>query len=344
MGDQFESPVADTTKGFILCAFGGSGLQAQSLYEAGVAGVIRPKVTIGVCTRNCASYISEALDSIVAQDYPHNHLNVVVVDESDDETPEIIRECISGIDIPVRVFRVFGRGLGASRNKVIENAEGDFVLWVDGDMVLEKDFVKKQVEFMENNPQIAAARGRQVLEPASGLLASLETYSRAAGRMVDYQSKEARSKALGTGGAIYRVAALTRIGGFDERMVGYCEDWDLEIRAKEAGWYVSMTEAQYSDYERLGLTWKNLWRKYWLRGYYTHYFLHKHANKGLIIHHRMFPPAAFLAGLLSSQKLYRIIHKKVVFLLPIQHILKMTSWYIGYFKSHFSSYEPRTSA
>jgi len=305
---------------------------------------VKTKLTIGLCTRNCENCITEALDSIVAQDYPHELLKLVVVDESDDHTREIIQEYVSGIDIPSQILHVSGRGLGAARNLVIANTEGDFILWVDGDMILSKDFVRKQTEFMAKNPRIAAARGQQIMESTGGVLATLETYSRAAGRMVNYQSKEAESKALGTGGAVYRVAALTKIGGFDERMVMYCEDWDLEIRAKEAGWLVSMTSAQYYDYERHGMTWGDLWRKYWLRGHYTHYFLHKHSKKGLIKHYRMFPPAAFIAGLLSAQKVFKLMRKKVVFLLPIQHVFKMTAWYVGYIGSHFRSYEPLLSS
>jgi GT2 family glycosyltransferase len=155
---------------------------------------------------------------------------------------------------------------------------------------------------------------------------------------VDYQSKKARYKALGTGGAISRIETLKAAQGFDEKMVGYCEDWDLEIRARDAGWELAITDAKYHDYERRGLSWKRLWFRYWRRGYYTHYFLHK--NGSLIKHHRMFPPAAFIAGLLSAQKLYKITHRKTIFLLPIQHVFKMTAWYIGYFRSHLNSYEP----
>jgi GT2 family glycosyltransferase len=221
---------------------------------------------------------------------------------------------------------------------VVANSDGDFILWVDGDMILSKDFVKKQVEFMEQNPKVGMARGKQVLEPADNLLATLETYARIVNRMVDYQSEKARSKALGTGGAIYRIETLLQVKGFDESLRGYCEDWDIEIRSRAAGWSLCMTDAKYLDYERHGLTWGTLWNRYWRRGYYTHYFLHK--NKGLIKHYRMFPPAAFIAGLLHSHKLFKLTHQKTVFLLPIQYVFKITAWYVGYINSHLNSYEP----
>ena len=83
---------------------------------------------------------------------------------------------------------------------VAANAEGDYILWVDGDMVLTRDFVRKLVGFMEQHPEVGVVKGEQALEPGGNLLATLETYARAVGRMVDYRSEKARSKALGTGG------------------------------------------------------------------------------------------------------------------------------------------------
>jgi glycosyltransferase involved in cell wall biosynthesis len=263
---------------------------------------------------------------------------LIFVDESDDNTLEIIQDYISKIDIPSKVFHFSGKGLGYARNIVVANAEGDFILWVDGDMTLSKDFIRKQLDFMEKHPNIGIARGKQRLEVVSNLLATLETFSRAAGRMLDYQSAKARSKALGTGGAIYRTEAIRQAGGFDERIKKYGEDWDAEIRVRKAGWSLCMTEAEYSDYERHGLTWKTLWGRYWRRGYDTHYFLHK--NNGMLKHYRMFPPAAVILGFIHAKKLYKLTHQSAVFFLPLEYLFKMNAWYVGFVTSHINSYKP----
>jgi len=302
---------------------------------------MKPRVTIGVCVRNCEDYVKEAIESIVNQDFPHERIGLIFIDDgSEDKTLSVIQEYVLRIDIAAEVFHSSWRGLGHARNMVAANAEGDYVLWVDGDMVLARNFVRKLVEFMEQHPEVGVAKGEQALEPGGNLLATLETYARAAGRMVDYQSEKTRSKALGTGGSIYRIEVLRQVGGFDENLRGYNEDWDIEIRARSAGWSLLTTNAKFLDYERHGLTWKNLWSRYWLRGYYTHYFLHK--NRGLLKHYRMFPPAAFLLGLLHAHKLFKLTHKKKVFLLPFQYALKMTAWYFGFTRSHFDSYKPKT--
>lgn len=302
---------------------------------------MKPTVTIGVCVRNCELFIKEAIDSIMAQDYPHNQIRLVFVDDgSEDRTLSIIKDCVQRIDVPTVILHTSWKGLGNARNAVVAKSEGDYILWVDGDMVLSRVFLRKLVEFMEKNPQTGIVKGKQALLPGRNLLATLELYSRAAGRMVDYQSQKGQFKVVGTGGALYRIKAVTQVGGFDPNLRGYNEDWDVELRMRKAGWALNTVDVIFYDYERYGLTWVSLWRRYWLRGYHTHYFLHK--NEGMIKHYRMFPPAASLAGLLSSFSLFKLTRQKAVFLMALPSAFKMTAWYMGFIRSHLDSYAPKS--
>lgn len=302
---------------------------------------MKPMVTVGVCVRNSAATLREAIDSILCQDYPHELMEVIFVDDgSEDETLSIIKSCVPKINMKVQVFRHKWKGLGYSRNVVIANAEGDFILWVDGDMALSRDFVSKLLNFMKQHPKVGIVKGKQALQSGGNMLATLEAYSRAAGRMVDYQSERARSKSLGTGGSMYRLEAIRRLGGFDENLKGYGEDQDIEIRVRTEGWSLATTDAKFFDYERYGLAWRSLWRRYWLRGYHTHYFLHK--NRGLLKHYRMLPPMAVLAGFFHASTLFKSTGEKKVFLLPFQYAIKMSAWYFGFIKGHLDSYEPKS--
>jgi glycosyltransferase involved in cell wall biosynthesis len=296
----------------------------------------KPKITVGFCVRNCENFIKEAVDSVFAQDFPHELMELVFVDDgSEDKTLSIIKNCVSMIDIPSKIFHTSWKGLGHARNLVVANAEGNYILWVDGDMILSKDYVREQVTFMEQQPQVAVAKGKQALNSGANLLATLETYSRAAGRMVDYRSEKSRSKCMGTGGCIYRVNAIRQVNGFDENIIGYGEDFDAEHRIRAAGWSLCTTNVQFSDYERHGLTWNELFRKYLQRGYDLNYFMRK--NKGLIRLSRMLPPVALLAGLFQSFIVYKLTRRKVAFMLPFQCALKSTAWCLGFLKASFDS-------
>lgn len=289
--------------------------------------------------RNCEKYVSEAIESIMDQDYPHELLEIVFVDGcSEDNTLSIIRGFVSKIDIKAQILSDCCRGLGYARNLVVANSGGDFILWVDGDMVLSRDFVTKLVSFMHKHLDVGIAKGKQGWDSEGDLAGTLEGFARAAGHMVDYRSEKGRLKSLGTSGSIYRIDVFRDIGGFDDRMRRYGEDQDVEIRARAAGWFLDTVNAKYLDYERHGITWKTLWNRYWQRGYYSHCFHHK--NREIVKHYRMVPPSAFVFGLLQSLKLYKLTVRKAVFLLPIHHFYKMSAWYAGFVQGHMDSYEP----
>jgi glycosyltransferase involved in cell wall biosynthesis len=299
---------------------------------------MKPKVTIGVCVRNNAATIRDTIKSIIAQDYPHELMEVIIVDGcSQDKTVFIAENVLNKSNIKTRIFTE-NEGLGFARQIVVNNAEGDYILWVDGDMVLSKDYLRKLLDFMNKNPDVGIVKGKQALQPGKNLLATLEAYSRVAGRMVNYQSRKGHFKALGTAGALCRTDALKDAGGFDISLRGYNEDWDMEIRVRSKGWLLCTIDAFYLDYERGELTSNVLWRKYWLRGYYTHYFLHK--NKGMLRHCRNIPITAFFAGLLHAFTIYKKTRQSKVFWLPFQYVFKMTAWYLGFIKSHMNSYAP----
>ena len=299
---------------------------------------MKPKVTVGLCVRNCEDLIKEAIDSIIDQDFPHKLMELIIVDGySEDNTLSVLKESLEKTDLRHKIFYE-NEGLGRARQIVVDNAGGDYIVWVDGDMVLSKDFVRRQVEFMDQNPKVGIAKGKCELTPGANLVATLEIYSRAASKMVDFNDKvRARFKSMGTSGCIYRVKAIRQVGGFDENIKGYGEDLDAEYRIRTIGWLLFMTDVQYRDYERHGLTWKNLWCRYLRRGYDMLQFAHK--NKGAIDLHKMLPPAAFLGGLFHSVTIYKLTRRKVAFLLPLQCALKSVAWCLGFVRSSLDSYK-----
>lgn len=215
----------------------------------------KPKVSVGICVKDGADSIGEAVDSVLSQDYPHTLMEILLVDGgSKDETIPIIQKHLSNSDIRFRIFFSSSRGLGFDRNIVIDNSLSEYIIWVDGDMLVPKEFVRVLVEFMEANSNYGIAKGKQALKPGANTLSTLESYSRAAGRLVDYTSTKGQTKTLGTAGAIYRTTAIKKVGGFDENIRGYGEDWDIEIRIRKAGWLLQTVDITYEDYERFGLT------------------------------------------------------------------------------------------
>jgi glycosyltransferase involved in cell wall biosynthesis len=302
---------------------------------------VKPVVTIGICVRNSASTIREAIESIINQDFPHELMEVIFVDDgSEDRTLSVILDCVSRMDINVKVYHQKWRGLGPTRNVVINNASGDYIIWVDGDTILSRDYVKKQVEFMEKNPTVAITTGKcwnwkDLHSPKNQNLVAFLEWMGFVAVDVKYGGK-AVQKLPGTAGSTYRLKALKRVGGFDDRITGAGEDMDAAYRIREAGWLIYRT-TEGTFYTKRKQTWKALWDQYFWHGYGFYYVFHK--NKGIGKLYGMVPPTAFLSGLMYSFVTYKLTRRKAVFLLPLHFTFKITAWCLGFIKkSYLDSY------
>jgi glycosyltransferase involved in cell wall biosynthesis len=290
----------------------------------------KPRVTIGICVHNGAKTLGKAIESISTQDFPHELMEILFVDDgSEDETLSSMKDAAMKIGMKASIFHHDWRGLGPTRNVVVRKAAGDFIVWVDGDMILSPRYIRTMVDYMDHNQDVGVAKGRFSTSIAGNWIALLELYSRAASKMVDFDYKSKKdSKALGTGGSIYRTAIIRQIGGFDEEILGYGEDWDVEYRIRTAGWSLRVVDAEFHDRESLRIRWSELWSSYFKRGYDLHFFSRK--NKGMLSLTRMLPPSSLLAGFFHSLKIYPLVHRKIVFLLPLEYLFKSTAWCVGY--------------
>jgi glycosyltransferase involved in cell wall biosynthesis len=287
---------------------------------------MNPVVTIGICVKNTQSTIREAVSSILNQDFPYESLEVIVVDGfSQDKTVPTIMETFSKTSIRIKFFKE-NKGLGFARQMVVDNAEGKYILWVDGDVILSKTYVQQQAHFMDCHPQAAIAMGRVGLMPNENWVAILESI----GYVVESlnNNENPTSKLLGTRGSILRVEAIRRVGGFDPIMVSQ-EDTDVAYRLRSAQWKFFTTKAML--YEKQKTTLREVWKRHFWYGYGLHFLKHKH--KG----HNMFSDKTNDRIIISSQA-YKLTHRRMVFLLPLDFILRKIALVFGFLRAHFDGY------
>jgi glycosyltransferase involved in cell wall biosynthesis len=289
---------------------------------------MNPKVTIGVCVRNSAATLRDAIESIIAQDYPHELMEVIFVDDgSEDETLSIINSYIPKMDMKVKVFHHGWKGLGYSRNVVVNNAEGKYIIWVDGDMILPPDHIRKHIDFMEKNPEVGIAKARHSMLNAKNIIEVLENIPFI---LYDLKDGSLDSKLPGTGGAIFRINAIRRVGGFDSKLRGTGEDQDIAFRIKNAGWLIKRSTAIF--YEKRAQTWKEIWKKWFWYGFGDYYLYCK--NRNIFSPLGMNPITGLIRGFLLITDAYRIIHRKFVLLLPFNLSFKMLAWCVGFTKGY----------
>jgi glycosyltransferase involved in cell wall biosynthesis len=290
------------------------------------------KVTVGLCIKNSGKKVETALDSISRQDYPHEALKVVIVaeDEKGDALP-YLTAFIKTTDVKTQLFFVENKGLGASRQIVIDNADGKYVVWVDDDFVLKKDFITNHVEFMEKRPLLAAALASEK-QIRTNFLSLFEVYLITLGKL------DRVATPMG-GFEIYRLKAVNEVGGFDSNIRGASEDRDIAIRLKNFGWELAVNKTAEYHRKYRPTTWKTLWRKHFWYGYGEHFIYHKYKNQ--TVRWELFFPVAFWTGVKLSLKLYKAINEKTVFLLALFYFFINAAVFAGFFRADIDGYGHR---
>ena len=90
---------------------------------------------------NSEKYIGECLDSLIAQTYASYEI-ICVDDGSNDNTAEIIKDYSTKYE-KIRYYYQKNSGPGAARNKGIDSAEGDYIIFIDSDDYVREDLLEK---------------------------------------------------------------------------------------------------------------------------------------------------------------------------------------------------------
>jgi cellulose synthase/poly-beta-1,6-N-acetylglucosamine synthase-like glycosyltransferase len=179
-----------------------------------------PFVSVIVPVRNGERTLDPCLSSVVAQDYPPDRHEILVVDNaSTDRTSEIIDA------YPVRHLREQHRGVSNARNRGIEEARGEIVAFIDGDCVAVSDWLRKLVQPFAD-PEVGCVGGE--LQHADATTSAQRQATRMLGRWQQFAFTSNPSYAI-TANAAFRRSVFDQIGRFDPRMTR-AQDVEIGLR------------------------------------------------------------------------------------------------------------------
>ena len=102
---------------------------------------MKAKVSVIVPVYNVESYLEECLDSIINQTFKDIEI-ILVNDGSTDSSPKIM-ELYASKDSRITVLNQPNKGVSAARNAGIEQASGEYFLFVDSDDMIVPDAIEK---------------------------------------------------------------------------------------------------------------------------------------------------------------------------------------------------------
>jgi GT2 family glycosyltransferase len=165
---------------------------------------------------------------------------VTIVDNSGRHlVRERLGDCagVSVIDLPRNL------GFGAAVNEGWRRSESPLLATLNDDAVAHSDWLAAMVRAMEANPEAGMCAsqvrlyGEDQLDSA-GMLIAGDGSSKQRGHLYPCACFGKREEVLLPSGsaAIYRRTMLDQVGCFDDDFFLYCEDTDLGLRARWAGW------------------------------------------------------------------------------------------------------------
>lgn len=188
-----------------------------------------PLVDIIIPCYNMTTYLSQAIDSALAQTYAH--VRVVVVDDGSTEDIRSLVELYAG---RVNYIRQENRGQAAARNTGIAHTDGDFVCFLDADDIILPGKTAIQTTFLNAHPDVDLVHGRALTFVDNNVyLPCAET--RPYETWEDYLEPLSIFCAFPIHSALMRRDSFLRYGGFAEFMRGRCEDWAFWFNCVQNG-------------------------------------------------------------------------------------------------------------
>lgn len=142
----------------------------QNEMNAGLAAM--PKVSIIVPTYNRAKYVTEAIDSILAQTFLDFEL-IVIDDGSTDNTKDVLNRYGDRI---IYIYQT-NSGVGTARNVGIRHARGEWLAFLDSDDIWLPEYLSCQMDRAKQEPRICTHMTNSILVEADG--AKIDTFQNA---------------------------------------------------------------------------------------------------------------------------------------------------------------------
>ena len=200
-----------------------------------------PAVTVQLPLYNEKYVVARLIDAVCQLDYPREKLQIQVLDDSDDETTEIIRAIVNdyklrGFDI-IHIHRLDRSGYKAGALKVgTQCAKGEFIAIFDADFIPKSDFLKNAiVNFADPKLGLVQCRWGHLNETYS-TLTEAQAISLDLHFLVEQKAKSLTHLFMNFNGAagIWRRLCIQDAGGWHASTL--VEDLDLSYRAQLKGW------------------------------------------------------------------------------------------------------------
>ncbi len=208
---------------------------------------VYPPVTVQLPIFNEKYVVERLIDAVSKFQYPKDKLEIQILDDSTDETTDIISKKIetlkaNGLDIKLlhRLNRV-GYKAGALAES-LESAKGKFIAIFDADFIPEPDFLIRTIPHF-SDPHIGVVQTRWGhINKEYSILTQLQAFGLDAHFSIEQTARNASGSFINFNGTcgVWRKSCIVDAGGWSADTL--TEDLDLSYRAQLKGWKFNYLE------------------------------------------------------------------------------------------------------
>jgi len=223
-------------------------------------------ISIIIPNLNGEKFLKDCFDSIKNQEIDEEFEIIIVDNGSKDKSEEIVRN-----NYPEVRFIKLDKNYGFARavNIGIKNSKGEYIVLLNNDTILDKNFLKNLKKSLDNNPEVGFCASRILMMNDKNLIYGVGDFYknngtaelRGYGKLKNLYEKKEFVFGACAAASIYRKELFEKIGLFDEDFFAYYEDVDLDWRSQLFGFkclyvpeaivyhYGSSTFGNFSDFK-----------------------------------------------------------------------------------------------
>jgi glycosyltransferase involved in cell wall biosynthesis len=205
-----------------------SSVQPIALPQVSSTGF--PTVSVVIPTYNALKFLPETIASVMAQTFQDFEL-LLIDDGSSDGTADWVAQYNQNVEDEskghkIRFFQQHRGGVSKARNLGIENAQGEFVAFLDADDLWVSTKLAQQVNYLNQHPRVGLVHGAIALMDEAGTLTGRVLSSKP---IASSLPRLLTQNAVACQTVLVRRSCFEQAGRFDSQ-ADTVEDWDLWMR------------------------------------------------------------------------------------------------------------------
>jgi len=197
-------------------------------------------ISVIIPTYNEESVIADCLKSLSKQTYKQSlplrgkNFEVIVIDDGSTDATQDVASKLQITNYKLQIIRTKHLGAGGARNEGVKHANGDILVFVDGDMTFDKHFLKMLVKPIQQGKSKGTFSKDEIVSNWGSV------WSRCYNKNEGWVDKRRHSKNYPDSQKVFRSilkSEFDKVGGFTAG--GYNDDWSL---SEKLGYEATLAE------------------------------------------------------------------------------------------------------